>query len=64
MMSMTPPAYVQQLISMGLANDPLMLPLLAKYIPMPDAVKAMNVTDVDVLREHQHLLAAVRVPAL
>ena len=44
-MAMTPPVYVQQLISMGLANDPLTLPLLAKYIPMPDAVKAMNVTD-------------------
>ena len=33
------------LISMGLANDTLMLPLLAKYIPMPDAVKAMDVTE-------------------
>jgi MYXO-CTERM domain-containing protein len=43
--AMTPPVYVQQLISMGLANDPLTLPLLAKYIPMPDAVKAMNITD-------------------
>ena len=42
---MTPPAYVQQLISMGLAQRPLMLPLLAKYIPMPAAVKAMGVTD-------------------
>ena len=44
-MAMTPPVYVQQLISMGLASDPLTLPLLAKYIPMPAAVKAMNVTD-------------------
>jgi uncharacterized membrane protein YgcG len=44
-MSMTPPAYVQQLISMGLANDSLMLPLLDQYIPMPDAVKTMGVTD-------------------
>jgi MYXO-CTERM domain-containing protein len=45
MMAMTPPSYVQQLISMGLANDSLMLPLLAKYIPMPDAVKAMGISD-------------------
>ena len=45
-MAMTPPVYVQALVSMGLANDPLMLPLLAKYIPMPDAVKAMGVSDV------------------
>ena len=45
MMAMTPPTYVQAVISMGLASDPLMLPLLAKYIPMPDAVKAMNVTE-------------------
>jgi len=44
-MAMTPPVYVQQVISMGLANDPLTLPLLAQYIPMPDAVKAMGVTD-------------------
>ena len=43
--AMTPPAYVQQLISMGLTTDTLMLPLLAQYIPMPDAVKAMGVTD-------------------
>jgi MYXO-CTERM domain-containing protein len=41
----TPPAYVQQLISMGLTSDPLMLPLLAKYIPMPDALKTMGVTE-------------------
>ncbi|HEY7376802.1 MAG TPA: DUF2330 domain-containing protein [Polyangia bacterium] len=45
-MAMTPPAYVQMLVSMGLANDSLMLPLLAKYIPMPDAVKAMGISDV------------------
>jgi MYXO-CTERM domain-containing protein len=43
-MAMTPPAYVQLLISMGLSSDPLTLPLLEKYIPMPDAVKALNVT--------------------
>jgi MYXO-CTERM domain-containing protein len=39
-----PPVYVNLLAGMGLANDPLMLGLLQKYIPMPDAVKAMNVT--------------------
>ena len=44
--AMTPPAYVQLLVQMGLATDPLMLGLLQKYIPMPDAVKAMNVTPV------------------
>jgi MYXO-CTERM domain-containing protein len=44
-MAQTPPAYVQALISMGLSNDSLTLPLLAKYIPMPDAVKQMGVTD-------------------
>jgi MYXO-CTERM domain-containing protein len=38
-----PPTYVQQLAAMGLANDPLILGLLQKYIPMPDAVKAMNI---------------------
>jgi len=43
-MAMTPPAYVQSLIAMGLGNDTLTLPLLEKYIPMPDAVKAMGVT--------------------
>ena len=43
--AMTPPAYVQQVISMGLGSDPLMLSLLAKYIPMPDAVKAMDITE-------------------
>jgi MYXO-CTERM domain-containing protein len=43
--AMTPPTYVSQVISMGLANDPLTLPLLAQYIPMPDAVKAMGVTE-------------------
>jgi uncharacterized membrane protein YgcG len=43
--AMTPPVYVQQVISMGLASDPLMLSLLATYIPMPDAVKAMGITD-------------------
>jgi MYXO-CTERM domain-containing protein len=44
--AMIPPAYVQLLAQMGLANDPLILPLLGKYIPMPDAVKKMGVTDV------------------
>jgi hypothetical protein len=43
--SMIPPTYVQALVSMGLANDPLMLGLLDKFIPMPDAVKAMGITD-------------------
>jgi hypothetical protein len=43
--AMTPPAYVQQVIQMGLGSDPLMLGLLEKYIPMPDAVKKMNVPD-------------------
>jgi MYXO-CTERM domain-containing protein len=40
----TPPTYVNLLASMGLANDPLILGLLQKYIPMPAAVTAMNVT--------------------
>jgi len=45
--AMTPPAYMSALTSMnGLANDTLMLPLLAQYIPMPAAVKAMGITDV------------------
>ncbi len=44
--AMTPPAYVQALISMGLAGDPLVLGLLDQYLPMPDAVKKMGVTDV------------------
>lgn len=43
--AMTPPAYVQQVIAMGLANDPQMLPLLVKFIPMPQAVKDMGVTE-------------------
>jgi MYXO-CTERM domain-containing protein len=38
-----PPVYVGLLAGMGIANDPLMLGLLQKYIPMPDAVKAMNI---------------------
>ena len=45
MTAMTPVTYVQAVISMGLGSDPLVLPLLAKYIPMPDAVKAMGVTE-------------------
>jgi MYXO-CTERM domain-containing protein len=44
-MAMTPPVYVQSLLAMGLGNDSLTLPLLAKYIPMPDAVKQMGVSD-------------------
>ena len=43
--AMTPPVYVQTLITLGLANDPLTLPLLAEYIPMPAAVREMGVTD-------------------
>jgi MYXO-CTERM domain-containing protein len=43
--AMTPPAYVAQVQALGLANDTLMLPLLAKYIPMPDVVKGMGVTE-------------------
>jgi uncharacterized membrane protein YgcG len=42
--AMTPPAYVQQLVSMGLASDPQTLPLLSQYIPMPQAVVDMGVT--------------------
>jgi hypothetical protein len=41
----TPPAYVQLLANMGLANDPIMLGLLDMYIPMPAAVKAMGISD-------------------
>ncbi|MES1172186.1 MAG: DUF2330 domain-containing protein [Bacteroidota bacterium] len=41
----TPPAYVQELIKMGLAADPQTLPLLAKHVPMPPEVKAMGITD-------------------
>jgi MYXO-CTERM domain-containing protein len=36
--------YVQALLSMGLGTDPLTLGLLQKFIPMPDAAKAMNIT--------------------
>jgi MYXO-CTERM domain-containing protein len=43
--SMTPPMYVQQLLAMGLGSDPLTLGLLAQFIPMPAAVKAMGITD-------------------
>ncbi len=43
--AMTPPVYVQALVTMGLAGDPQTLPLLAKYIPMPSEVQAMGVTD-------------------
>jgi len=41
----TPPAYVQALTALGLGNDTQTLPLLAKYIPMPDAAKAMGLSD-------------------
>jgi hypothetical protein len=43
--AMTPPAYVQLVLSMGLASDPQTLPLLEQYIPMPDAVRALGITD-------------------
>jgi hypothetical protein len=43
--AMTPPAYVQLVLSMGLASDPQTLPLLEKYIPMPDALRATGITD-------------------
>jgi MYXO-CTERM domain-containing protein len=43
--AMTPPAYVQALVGMGLANDSQTLVLLAKHIPMPAAVKAMGISD-------------------
>jgi hypothetical protein len=43
--AMTPPAYLQALLALGLGNDSQTLPLLARYIPMPDAVKAMGITD-------------------
>jgi len=41
----TPPAYVQALINLGLANNTQVLPLLQMYIPMPDELKAMGLTD-------------------
>jgi uncharacterized membrane protein YgcG len=41
----TPPVYVQALVNLGLANDPQMLPLLSQFIPMPEAVKSMGITD-------------------
>ncbi|MES1172185.1 MAG: DUF2330 domain-containing protein [Bacteroidota bacterium] len=43
--AMTPPNYVQVLTAQGLANDTQTLPLLAKHIPMPAAVKAMGIAD-------------------
>jgi hypothetical protein len=43
--SQTPPAYVQALINMGLAGNAQVMPLLKMYIPMPDALKAMGITD-------------------
>jgi MYXO-CTERM domain-containing protein len=39
-----PPVYIQQLSALGFANDPLMLGLLQKYIPMPTAAMMMGVT--------------------
>jgi len=41
----TPPVYVQALINLGLANNAQVLPLLDMYIPMPDELKAMGLTD-------------------
>ncbi len=41
----TPPAYIQALLGLGLAGNPQVLPLLDMYIPMPDAVKAMGISD-------------------
>ncbi len=43
--AMTPPVYVQELIRLGLSNDPQTLTLLAKHIPMPDAVRTMGITE-------------------
>jgi MYXO-CTERM domain-containing protein len=40
----TPPAYIQALISLGIATDPAVLPLLSQYIPMPAAVVSMGIT--------------------
>jgi len=62
--AMTPPAYVQQLVSMGLAGDPLMIGLLDKYIPMPDAVEEDGRHRRAVLRQHRHVLEPVRLPAV
>ena len=61
--AMTPPVYVQQVISMGLSSDPLMLGLLAKYIPMPDAVKTMGVTDSQFYGNLQSYWANYAFPA-
>jgi hypothetical protein len=41
----TPPAYVQALLAQGLAGNAQVLPLLDMYLPMPDALKAMGITD-------------------
>ena len=40
----TPSAYVQALVSQGLANDAQTLPLLSKYIPMPAAAVSLNIS--------------------
>ena len=61
--AMTPPVYVQQVISMGLSSDPLMLGLLAKYIPMPDAVKTMGVTESQFYGNLQSYWANYAFPA-
>ena len=42
--ALTPADYVQALIGQGLANDAQTLPLLIKYIPMPDAAISAGIT--------------------
>jgi len=41
----TPPVYVQALVNLGLASNAQVLPLLDMYIPMPDELKAMGLSD-------------------
>jgi hypothetical protein len=41
----TPPVYVQALVNLGLASNVQVLPLLDMYIPMPDELKAMGLSD-------------------
>jgi len=41
----TPPVYVQALVNLGLASNAQVLPLLQMYIPMPDQLKAMGLSD-------------------
>jgi MYXO-CTERM domain-containing protein len=61
--AMTPPAYVQLLVQMGLAGDPLMLGLLQKYIPMPDAVVKMNTTPAQFYGNLQNYWSQFAFPA-